>query len=762
MIATTRLRGCSLLVLVPLVLAVGSSPQGAAAEITACRPPPVAPPYFRAVDQALRARRDVWGEALLRAREGPTYARVKRYLKPLLLARASNEQPLTESGVHYVAFTNSGSEGATSVALHVADGSEIMSDRVTGAKLTIGVGRDGRETFGSCLSRLALPRLGMGYLPILETRYVDSVGVRYRQQSFAARMAQFGFASLVRIEADAVRARRDAVLRFSASEQGPGPALVQRIAQGTSAFVHLLRLHTTAHDRLARIEAETYETVRDALVREWQRRLSEGAAISVPERAVTDAARALLLQNLGLTWRYSVGNAYEQFSYPEAIDVAEVMSTYGFFEVGRSILTKALTHTPTRYPNWMIGQKLVGSALYFALSGDREYALEATPTLRRYVARLERQLRASPYGLLDRERYSSDVADRVYGLHAQAVVLQGLRLIARVWRVDVRLASRCGRLARTLESGLRLAVAKSKHRLRDGSLFVDVRLLDDIPPYDRVTASRYGSYWNLVAPYALSSGLIAPKGREARGLLRYLLLHGSRMLGVVRAGAYSLYGKAPRYPQSGLNPVYGLNVARFLADNDEPDQLVLSLYGQLAAAMTPGTFVAGEAVSVAPLAGTAYRSTYLPPNGASNASFLETLRLMLVHETRGRGGAPTGLELAFATPRAWLAPGKTIDVRDVPTSFGRLAFSIASERRTVRVRLNLPEHALRPTVRLRLRLPGERRIAHLTLDGRPFRPERAGETLDLTGVTGEHEIVATKARGRATRSAPREAAIAPR
>ena len=37
-----------------------------------------------------------------------------------------------------------------------------------------------------------------------------------------------------------------------------------------------------------------------------------------------DAQRALLVQNLGLTWRYSIGNPYEQFSFPEGVDVAQV------------------------------------------------------------------------------------------------------------------------------------------------------------------------------------------------------------------------------------------------------------------------------------------------------------------------------------------------------------------------------------------------------------------------------------------------------
>ena len=53
--------------------------------------------------------------------------------------------------------------------------------------------------------------------------------------------------------------------------------------------------------------------------------------------------------------------------------------------------------------------------------------------------------------------------------------------------------------------------------------------------------------------------------------------------------------------------------------------------------MTPETFVSGEAASVTPLGNRYYRSMYLPPNSASNAAFLETLRLILVHETDLRG-----------------------------------------------------------------------------------------------------------------------------
>src|SRR5262249_10970565 len=81
---------------------------------------------------------------------------------------------------------------------------------------------------------------------------------------------------------------------------------------------------------------------------------------------------------------------------------------------------------------------------------------------------------------------------------------------------------------------LRRAVRRSQRRLPDGSLFIPMRLLDDERPYASVVEARSGSYWNLVAPYAFASGLL-DRAQEA-GALRYLLLHGSRLLGLVRAG----------------------------------------------------------------------------------------------------------------------------------------------------------------------------------------------------------------------------------
>jgi hypothetical protein len=678
-----------------------------------CENPGAGRAYTRKVLRALAATRDVWGEALLAAPGGPSYEGASRRLAPLLLARGPHRRRLTESGVYYVPLADPPASGGTSdVDLHVADGSQIVSRRIGGKSLTISVGPQGDERFGSCLGRLTPARLRDGYLPILETGYTDASRVVYRQESFSTHVAgSRALVAFVHVAADARQATGDVLLRLGAT--------VVPIHAGTTADVY-----ASWSGKVAMLDAAAYAAARDSLAGAWERRLAEGMQIFVPERRVEDAWRALRAQNLILGWRYSIGNPYEELSFPEEPDVAQVMGEQGYGEVERALLEASLARGSSGYASWKRGERLFVSAMYFRLFRDRGYVDTASPRLAGYVAALGKALGRDGVPILGRERYSSDIPDRVFGLHAQTVAWAGLRAMAAVWAETGRpeLAQRARTLAVRLEGGLRNAVRASERRLPDGSLFVPARLLDSEPPYRTLVEARSGSYWNLVTPYALSSGFFTPGSVEAEGILRYLLGHGARLLGLVRAGAYALYGRSAPFPISGTDEVYGVNVARFLADNDRPDQLVLSLYGQLAAGMTPGTFVAGEAASVAPLDGRRYRAMYLPPSSTANAAFLETLRLMLVHETVDRSGAPYGLQLAYATPRAWLHPGARVAVENAPTSFGPVSFSITASRASAHVRVVAPGRAMPKRLTLRLRLP------------------HATRTIDLSGRTGTIEL----------------------
>jgi hypothetical protein len=725
-----------------LAAAAGAAARGEHAPLLRCAAPRVSTAYAVRIARVLGQGRDLWGERLLHAEDGPTLAAASRLLPPLFYAAGRGGLRVTSSGAHYVPFTV-----PTSVAdergfgLHVADGSEIIVRRVGGPNLIVGVGRGGHERYGSCAGRRTMPRLADGYLPILQVAYTDGAGVRYREESFVGRAAWGGGAagdarlvSFVRVDADATDAHAGALVRLRTSRGGTVGLAVR---PGTTAALVAAFAHHGA--RLRPIGPASYAAARAAVAAYWQQELASMPVFEVPEPRVMDALRALEIQDLELTWRYSAGNQYEELSYAEGLDVAQVMAEYGQDDVARQILRFTLRKLPERFTNWHAGERLVAGAALYRLGRDAGYVEAETPGLRVAVGRLERSLARDPNGLLERERYSSDIADRIYSLQGQTLVWQGLRAMAPVWAETGHpaLARRSLKLAARLEAGLRRAVRASARRLRDGSLFVPVALLDGEAPFAHLTDSRPGSYWNLVAPYALGSGFFAPGSADARGLLRYVLRHGSRLLGLVRSAAFRLAGTQPGF--SGTDQVYGLGVSRFLADNDRADLLVLSLYGTLGAAVAPGTYVAGEAASVTPRRGERYRTMYLPPNNTVPATLLETLRLTLLHETVGADGVPQGLELAFATPRAWLADGKSIAVHGAPTSFGPLSYSLVRRGGRVDAVVVPPSSPSPARLRLRVRLPRGEHVWRAELGGRALAVGRA-DTIDLPTGRGELRV----------------------
>jgi hypothetical protein len=712
-----------------MLCAASAAGSGAAAR-GKCGAPAASVPATHAIMRVLGAGRDVWGKGLLRRPGGPTAAAAGAFLPPLLLARGPRQRPLTRSGVYYLPISGPPAPGGTSaVDLHVADGSEIVARRVGGTSIRVLVGPTGTETYGSCLARLETPQLYGGWAPVLETAYTDAAGTHYAQESFSTNL-DGAFAALIHLE---VAARAPATVRLG--------SLTLRVRKGERSAV---AISWSPREGARPLDPRSYERARSSFVRSWSARVDAGGGISVPERLVEGARRAMVSQDLMLGWRYSVGNPYEELSFPEAPDVAWVLAELGYADDAAAILDESLRRPAEPYANWKRGEKLYVYAIAFRLSRDRAPLDRATPTLEGYVDVLAKSLTKGPTPLLKRERFSSDIPDRVYGFHAQTVAWAGLRAIASVWRETGHPApaARAAHVAARLEHGLRAAVGRSVRRLPDRTLFVPARLLDRERPYQSLVEARAGSYWNLVMPFGFATGFFAPGSAEARGALAYMLGHGSRLLGLVRAGAYALYGRTAPFPVSGTDEVYGVNVARFLADNDRADQLVLSLYGQLAAAFTPGTFVAGEGASVAPVEGGRYRAMYLPPNTAANASFLETLRTVLVHEVRDAGGEPRGLHLAFATPRAWLEPGKQVSVSKLPTSFGPLSYSLIAEANRIRVHVDVPTRAPMRELAIRLRLPNGRHMSSVTAGGRSIRFDRATGTIDLTGFVGSIDLVA--------------------
>ena len=454
--------------------------------------------------EALVARRDVLGERLLAAREGPSYAAVSRALPPLWYAVGHGGLRLTRSGAYYLAFAYPRSlYGEKAFALHVADGSAIVTRRSDGPSLTVLVG-DGREVYGSCVARLGPPRLARGWLPVLRTRYVDARGVRYAQESFAGRVPGIrSLVSFVRLTVDARRAgSTTATVRFAAS---PG-SRARLVTDGRGAREHdgvrygvrgvdVLRVawaHSPSQGLVA-VDETVYDAALQATERFWGQELANGVSFHVPERRVLDAERSLLVQQRILTWRYSVGNPYEELSFAEALDVAEVMAATATPDVARRSCASRSGGCPA-VPNWRVGSDA-------RRSGAATTASPATaPTSRTRPARSRRRSSrpraadrtAGGSGLLRRSGTPPTSPDASYGLHAQAIVWQGLLAIGASGRQRSTRAARPAPRARPdrLGRALRAVVRASQRRLPDGSLFVPAALLDGEHTVRRAHARR--------------------------------------------------------------------------------------------------------------------------------------------------------------------------------------------------------------------------------------------------------------------------------
>ena len=235
-------------------------------------------------------------------------------------------------------------------------------------------------------------------------------------------------------EGDRLMSGTAAQLIFSDGGTFDGAAVRYAVPAGQVADVYAGWLNRPAQANRLKLDQETYLSALDTVTRFWEARLAGPTQFAVPDERVVDAQRGVLIQELLLAWRYSVGNAYEELSFVEALDVAQVLASYGFDDIARAILRYTRARLPGRFTSWRAGELLVADALYYRLYRDRAFLERETPRVARALEALSQRITPrGGSGLLDRELYSSDVGREVYGLHGQAVALQGLRAMGRVW-----------------------------------------------------------------------------------------------------------------------------------------------------------------------------------------------------------------------------------------------------------------------------------------------------------------------------------------
>src|SRR5688500_7732648 len=135
------------------------------------------------IDEVLKSKTDLWGEAALKQPGGPTYAFFENLLPPLRYVEAPfRVYPIVLSAPAAPKKVRLLGDGSCINAL----ARQVNWSGEEGTPVTFRVGTK-RETFGAEPKNLVGPKIAGGYLPIVQMRYRDSVGDLYEQETFADR-----------------------------------------------------------------------------------------------------------------------------------------------------------------------------------------------------------------------------------------------------------------------------------------------------------------------------------------------------------------------------------------------------------------------------------------------------------------------------------------------------------------------------------------------------------------------------------------------
>ncbi|MFO1452134.1 MAG: hypothetical protein U1F61_28475 [Opitutaceae bacterium] len=310
-------------------------------------------------------------------------------------------------------------------------------------------------------------------------------------------------------------------------------------------------------------------------------------------------------------------------------------------------------------------------------------------------------------GLLPPHIYGGDVRDPATSLYATVACWRGLVETAAAFRLvgtpgRIEQAASLDREAALLRTRLCEVMAAVVDR---GTQPPFLPLALELPslqgkhegPYDHLTATRLGNYWNLFAPsfLELRFGQGTGTDRPDDWVAQFAESHGG------------LWAGLPRF-YAGLDAAYAIGYVGYRLDRaalhlSERPRALAALESYFLHAASRNGHTIPEVAGLFPyrLERKAYERlvrespwnfgmydanryleghiSFTEPLGSGAGSGLMMIRQALVAETRNHLGLPDGGLILFpSVPEAWLNEGNEIILRDFPTAYGILSVSVRS------------------------------------------------------------------------------------
>jgi hypothetical protein len=707
------------------------------------------PPKLPTPQEMAAARTDVWGEAAINHPDGPSYEFFKDLLPPLRYVNTAFR--------HYPIVLSAPLAPVKARWVSNGSGVNLKADKPpmwkeAGTPVAFFVGEKG-EPFGADVEKLDGPRY-LGSVPIVFVADLRN-DREIRQEAFAAvapPLADHGavFVQFFATGKARIAARIGAGGKLTAADglvKDENGQVVVRYGSGWvwDAGKGELAVTPTGAERpelvvFARPMADPpkdfpkHDDARTACQKTWQDLYFRGADFFIPETVTQLAVNVLVMEQyriaVGDRMHYSAGNAYDHLYEAECGDAVRSLLLFGQVADARKMLGPLLDFNRQATRFHVAGHKLQLLAHYYWVTRDKDGLKELQPKWEP-VIQFIRDSRKTDNGLLPKDRYAGDINELVYSLNSNAACWRGLRDMAAVLD-DLGEKDTAAELRK--EAGeFRKVILDAVTRSQDNEAkFIPVALLAGEKPHDPLTATRTGSYYDLIIPYVLGSGVFGPGDEREGWIIDYLRNHGGIAMGMIRSTPHQ--GEFNNEP--GVNVLYGLRYNLTLLRRGDRDHALVGFYGHLAQGMTRDTFVGGEGSRF--LHGDKHgRSFYLPPNSASNATFLTTLRYLLIQDwDLDDDGKPETLRLLDAIPPRWLKDGATIEVKNAPSAFGEVTFRVESRLSKGEVVVTA-ERPSRPVANWGLRLPDPPgyRITGVKIGDDEVHRDADGR-VDLTGRRG--------------------------
>lgn len=452
------------------------------------------------------------------------------------------------------------------------------------------------------------------------------------------------------------------------------------------------------------LEPNEFDARLGSVAKYWEDLIAPGARFEIPEPRVQDAYRAWMAYNFlnvdkrdGIYHVCDGAGFYEQvYGYSAAL-YCYMLDLMGYHDQARTYLDSILTF---QQPDGLIcvnfGATDTGTVLrvmseHYRLTRDAEWlkrnASKMTAMCNWIIEHRKESMkhihgkRAMVHGLV-RWRPYCDFELPAFDYFCNGYLCTGMKAASEVF-AEIGLADEAARLAKEADAFLKDIMASMDASIitRDGMKMLPI--MPDTQFLLKETGYTANGYYGLLASCLLETGVLRHDDARADVLVDML-----RRKGGLQVGVCSFFDM--------IDHAYAWGYWDTCLRRDEPKRAILGLYGSMAYGMSRDTYAAVECTAIR----TGENMATLP-HTYSNTVQVRLLRNMLLRESGD------DLQIGFAVPRSWLAPGRRLAVREAPTRFGPASFSMEADAdgSSIRVHLDPPPGGVEGAIRVRLRHP---------------------------------------------------------